>query len=246
MEYTVFMPLEGEYLQGFTQKQIQQVLISVKLNETFPKETDISKIICELSQILNTCLQEQLKHYVKSLIFYNSFRFNLEKRNNMDLYTYGKEDRYINGILNIMKNKNRYKEIDTGHKGEIILYGDILNRIIFLQALELFKKSNWNKEIFEHIKSFNNAIKKTKDSFQTFTLNEIYFNNDFCEFFKIFIKKFIETINVSSKNSIVFDNNASAIRKSAYFQEKEIKNTITFDYNCYIVIRENYMKDSSL
>ena len=216
------------------------------MHEIFPRETDISKIICELSQILNACLQEQLKHYVKSLIFYNSFRFKLEKRNNRDLYNYGKEDRYINGILSIMKNKNKNKEIDTSHKREIILFGDILNRIFFPQALELFKKSNWNKEIFEHIKNFNNAIKKIKDSFQKFTLNEIYFNNDFCEFFKIFIKKFIETINVSSKNSIVFDNNASAIRKSAYFQEKEIKNTITFDYNCYIVIRENYMKDSSL
>ena len=246
MEYTIFMPLEGDDLHGFTQKEIPEVLISVRLQEIFPQETQISRIICELSQILNTCIHEQLKHYIKSLIFYNSFRFNLKKRIGSDLYNYGKEDRYINGILYIMKNKNKYYEIDGGHKAEIFLYGDILNKIFFPQALELFKKSNWNKEIAEHIKSFNNANKKIKDSFQTFTINEIYFNDDFCEFFKIFIKKFIETVAVRSKDSIVFDNNASASRKPAYIQEKAIKNEITFDYNCYINIKGNYMKDSSL
>jgi len=246
MEYTVFMPLEGDDLHGFTQKEIPEVLISVKLHEAFPQETDISKIVCELSQILNTCLHEQLKHYVKSLIFYNSFRFNLKKRIDSDLYNYGQEDRYINGILYIMKNRNKYNEIDGGHKAEIFLYGGILKRIVFPQALELFKKSNWNKEIVEHIKCFNNANKKIKDSFQTFTVNEIYFNNDFCEFFRIFIKKFIETVKVRSKDSIVFDNTTSALRSSSYFKENANKNKITFDYNCYINIKDNYMKDSSL
>ncbi len=246
MEYTIFMPLEGDDLHGFTQKEIPEVLISVKLHENFPKETGISKIICELSQILNTCIHEQLKHYIKSLIFYNSFRFNLKKRIDSDLYNFDKENKYINGILYITKNKNKYYEIDGGHKAEIFLYGDILNKIYFPQSLELFKKSNWNKEIEEHILSFNNANKKIKDSYQIFTINEIYFNDDFCEFFRIFIKKFIETVEVRSKDSIVFDNSASASRKPGYFQEKAIKNEITFDYNCYINIRGNYMKDSSL
>ena len=245
MEYTIFMPLNGYDLHGYTQKEIPEVLISVMLDEAFPDESHISKIICELSQILNTCLHEQLKHYIKSLIFYNSFRFNLKKRIDSDLDNYDKDDKYIKGILSIMKNKNKYDEIDGGHKAEIFLYGGILDKVFFPQALELFKKSNWNKEIYEHLKCFNNANKNIKNTYQTFYLNEIYLNNDFCEFFRLFIKIFIETIGDKITNSITFDNNASS-RRPGYFRNNENKNTITFDYNCYINIKRNYIKDSSL
>ena len=245
IEYTIFIPLEGDDLHGYTQKEIPEVLISVKLDENFPQEVDISKIVCELSQILNTCIHEQFKHYIKSLIFYNSFRFNLKKRIDSDLYNYGNEERYIKGILSITKNKNKYYEIDGGHKAEIYLYGSILNQIYFPQALELFKKSNWNKEIHDHIISFNNVNKKSKDQYQYFSLKQIEFNNDLCEFFRIFIKKFINIVG-EEKYGIVFDNNASASRKSNNNIDIGTKNQIKFDYYCYINIKRNYINDASL
>ena len=94
MEYTIFMPFDGDELHGYTQKEVPEILISVNLEEKAPQESDISKIMCELSEIVNTCIHEQLKHYLKALIFYNSFRFNIKKRINNDLYNYDEEDKY--------------------------------------------------------------------------------------------------------------------------------------------------------
>lgn len=81
LEYTFFVPFDGRILGGYTQKEISEVLISVYILKEYPKDIDISEIICELSQIINTCLHEKAKHYLKSLIFYNSFRFGIKKKN---------------------------------------------------------------------------------------------------------------------------------------------------------------------
>ena len=48
-----------------------------------------------------------------------------------------------------------YSKIDERYKAEFYLYGNILDKVYFPQAYEMFKKSNWNKEIIEHIKILN-------------------------------------------------------------------------------------------
>ena len=243
MEYTIFMPFDGDELHGYTQKEVPEILISVNLEEKAPQESDISKIMCELSEIVNTCIHEQLKHYLKALIFYNSFRFNIKKRINSDLYNYGEEDKYIKGILFKMHLQNKYSEIDGGHKAEIYLYGKILDRIYFSQALELFRKSNWDKEIIEHIENFNYAIKNKKD-YLILSFQQILSNDDLCDFFKTFVINFIKL--VSKEKYIVFDNNASAKRKQGQINDNQTKNNIKFESSCYINIKKNYIYDSSL
>ena len=52
-DYTTFGPFDGIILHGYTQKEIPEIMIAVNIEEVKPKETDISKIICELSHILN-------------------------------------------------------------------------------------------------------------------------------------------------------------------------------------------------
>ena len=98
-DYTTFAPLDVSILHGYTQKEIPEIIIAVNLEKENPNETDLSKIICELSQILNATIHEQVKHYIKSLIFYNSFRFNIKKRINSNLYDYEEENKFIRGIL---------------------------------------------------------------------------------------------------------------------------------------------------
>ena len=49
--------------------------------------------------------------------------------------------------------------MDGGEKAEVFMYGNLLKKIYFEQALELFKNNNWDKTIPEHILTFNAAKK---------------------------------------------------------------------------------------
>ena len=137
----------------------------------------------------------------------------------------------IKGILFKMHLQNKYSEIDGGHKAEIYLYGKILDRIYFSQALELFRKSNWDKEIIEHIENFNYAIKNKKD-YLILSFQQILCNDALCDFFKTFVINFIKL--VSKEKYIVFDNNASAKRKQGQINDNQTKNNIKFESSCYI------------
>ena len=62
-----------------------------------------------MAQILNTCIHEQLKHYMKALIFYNSFRFGISKRINSNLLEIDEERKLINSILYKINNIHNLK-----------------------------------------------------------------------------------------------------------------------------------------
>ena len=80
-EITSFLPFPNDSLWGFTIKEIPQILISVnQYKKIFFAKDDFSDIICHLSNILNTCIHEQLNHYMNALIFYNSFQYGINKR----------------------------------------------------------------------------------------------------------------------------------------------------------------------
>ena len=212
LEYTVFVPFDGKILRGYTQKELPEVLISVYILKEYPKDIDISEIICELSQIINTCLHEQAKHYLKSLIFYNSFRFGIKKRINSNLFDYEEENKYIKGILKKYgKCKNFDFAIDCGEKLEIYLYGNILEKIYFSQSFELFKFSHWNKSIIEHIEMFLSSY-NLKDNILEMKYTDIRNDHDICDFLKSFIFKFIQAFNQKrgDKNQLIFDLNSSA------------------------------------
>ena len=212
LEYTFFVPFDGRILRGYTQKEIPEVLISVYIFKEYPKFMDISELICELYQIINTCIHEQAKHYLKSLIFYNSFRFGIKKRINSDLFDYGEENKYIKGILKKFgKYKNIDFAIDGGEKAEIYLYGNILEKIYFRQSFELFKLNHWNKTIIEHIEMFLSA-NNLEENILEMKLTDIKNDHDICDFLKSFIFKFIQTFKQKrgDNNKLVFDLNSSA------------------------------------
>jgi hypothetical protein len=146
-DLTNFLPFTNETIMGFTRKEIPEVLIPVNLNKQEPSAEDFSEIVCHLAQILNTCIHEHIKHYIKALIFYNSFPLGKKKRIFSDLLEINEERKIVNKILK--KNKNEYAsvELDGGEKAEVFMYGNLLKKIYFGQALELFKNNNWDKTI---------------------------------------------------------------------------------------------------
>ena len=246
-EYTIFIPFNSKIICGFTQKEIPEIVIPVYLEQDNLIETNLSKIICQLTQILNATIHEQMKHYLKSLIFYNSFRFNIKKRINSNLYDHGEEPKYIQGILKKtvkIKSINDLK-IDGGHKAEIFLYGKILDRIYFYQAIELFKFSNWNLTIIEHIQTFQKINNVTED---VLTCEQISKNQDLSEFIRHFIVKFEEIFHKGKKISdiyVKFEPYASSFKLSSNIINTIEPNKIIFDYNESITIPKYDMPDAS-
>ena len=104
------------------------VLIPVNLKQSNPSLSNFSEIICQLSQFINTCLHEHLKHYIKALIFYNSFPLGLNGRIGSNLSEINEERDLINRIL-IKNNNNSSILLDGGEKAEVLLYGNVLKNI---------------------------------------------------------------------------------------------------------------------
>ena len=242
-EITIFLPFLTDSLWGFTIKEIPEILIPVNLSEKNPSKPYFSKMVCQLSNILNTCLHEQIKHYMKALIFYNSFQFGISKRINSNLYEVDEERKLINSILN--KNKNKYDLIplDGGAKAEVFLYGNILQEINFAQSLELLKLSNWDKTIPEHIENFN-KYKKYNTGLVMVKLEEITNNQDYCDFFKILAKKFKEYVQEKDDNEIVFDYSAFSAKGIPNFVETEKEGNLLFDYTCHVTFKKS-IRDST-
>ena len=128
-DITEFVPFPNASLWGLTQKEVPEMLIPSVLTKDNPLYGNFSDMVCDLSQILNSSIHEHIRHYIKALIFYNSFQFGITKRISSNLYELDEERRLINSILK--KNKNEYDNIplDGGHKAEVLLYGNILSRI---------------------------------------------------------------------------------------------------------------------
>ena len=240
-EMTIFLPFPNDILMGFTEKEIPEILVSTNLKEKTPKDTDFSLVVCECSQILNTCIHEHVKHYLKALIFYNSFQLGINKRIKSNLFEIDEERKIINAVLIRNKNttrKNVYNkslvQLDGGQKADILLYGHILKEITFSQSLELFKLSNWNKTIPQHIENFNKKANKnqnTIDEFEIIKLEDIEGDNDLCEFYKILSKKFAKYVSYSDE--IIY--NYSSFSKRSFDNEivEGNKGDIIYDTNCY-------------
>ena len=242
-EITIFLPFLTDSLWGFTIKEIPQILIPVNLSEKNPSKPYFSKMVCQLSNILNTCVHEQLKHYMKALIFYNSFQFGICKRINNDFYEIDEERKFINSIL--YKNKNKYELIplDGGSKAEVFLYGNILKEINFAQSLELLKLSNWDKTIPEHIENFNKN-KKNNTGLVIVKLEDIVNDQDYCDFFKILAKKFKDHVQEENDNEIVFDYSAFSTKSIPNFVESEKEGNLLFDYTCHVTFQRS-IRDST-
>jgi len=243
-DLTNFLPFKNETTMGFTQKEIPEVLIPVNFDKKEPSAEDFSEIVCHLSQILNTCIHEHIKHYIKALIFYNSFPLGIKKRIFSDLLEINEERKLVNKILK--KNKNEYAtvELDGGEKAEVFMYGNLLKKIYFGQALELFKKKNWEKTIPQHISSFN-AAKNYTSQIKFFTLEQIINNDEFCDFFKIIAKKFKKYYLKKKDEKFIFNYAASSTKSPAGMGAGENHGLFKFDYSVYVERKKGLLRDSS-
>ena len=154
-----FITCESKNLYGFTQKNYISILIPTKINYN-EKSHYLEKFIIELSFILSICIQEGLKHYIKALIFFNSFRYKEKKRIESDEHLDNQENKYLSGLMAKKKSKkNRLKGMDGRHRTEILLYGEILEELTSLQGLKMFYYSTWKTSIKEHFLKFKDNYK---------------------------------------------------------------------------------------
>ena len=158
IDNTTFMPFAQKFLLGYTQKQFGKIYVPTYLPPIINSKNDLSKLIIEISFYLNTLIHEQFKHYIKGLLFYNSFRFKTHKRLESDFSTYDEEKYYldnIRSIFSVKRNKEWDKIIDGGYKAEIYLYGEILYKLYLGEALKMYDNETWKSSVKEHLIEFN-------------------------------------------------------------------------------------------
>ena len=164
----------------------------------------MEKFIIKLGFILNTAVHEQLKHYVKALLFFNSFRFGgniyIESYEDLD----NEENQYLEGLMKKKKisKKNSLMGKDGGHRTEILLYGEVLERLTSLQGLKMFYYSTWDTSIKEHFSRFKDNYNQKKESKSKNFLPTNYLNlNDIFNDVDVKEKDLLININFSSKKN---------------------------------------------
>lgn len=103
---TYYIPFESESLHGFTQKNLISIFIPTIINNS--TNDKLENFINQLGFLLNTTIHEQLKHYVKAIIFFNSFRFGEIKHIESDEDLDNDENKFLEGLIIKVKNKNNY------------------------------------------------------------------------------------------------------------------------------------------
>lgn len=139
--------------------------------------------------------------------------------------------------------------IDGGFRAEIYLYGQILSKIYFSQAYDMFKFSTWKLSIEEHLQKFNQNNQEIKEKDKLIIIENLKNDLDTCDF----IKNILQEINVCLEcNGVLkFDLSFySSYRQKEYKKEINEPGTLLFDYSEYkentIVIRPDTEFDQSL
>ena len=158
---TKFYPFNFDKLHGYTSKIFPKVIISSIIKENNSKEN----IIINFSKILNTIFHEQQKHYIKTIVHYNFFRFKLYN----DLESDNKlNEESLQKFLQIVKKKKELTKVhkiskdemeeltnsDGGDKLEIIQYGQKLQRLYIKAAINLLKIEVYQTDISNHLCNF--------------------------------------------------------------------------------------------
>ena len=127
-----------------------------------------------VSKMVNTIFHEQMKHYIKTLIHYNSLRLNLSASlesekplndENFEKYLkIVKKKKELLNITNISEDELReIKESDGGDKLEILLYGQKLQQLYISGALNILDINSYNNSITDHLKNFIEQNKGCKE-----------------------------------------------------------------------------------
>lgn len=235
IENTIFLPYDQEELHGYTQKQFSKIYISTNIFQKEYSKEDISKIVVDIGFLFNTLIYEQFNNYLKVLLYYNSFRFREKKRLCKGSSEYKQNQFFIDNLSIIFsKYKNMIIKpiIDRGYMTEVYLYGIILYKLSFSEALKMHDKSTWNLSVLEHLKEFNKnnkAILKVHDE----NLDNILKNKNLSNFIKdIFIQfnKYYECNGIMKFDYSVLGDSEKLI-EDLYFIEK---GCFLFDYEVYL------------
>ena len=187
IDNTLIIPFGNENLHGYTQKLFAKVYISNNLINNRYNKNDITDIIIKIGFTLNTMIHEQLKHYLKGLLFYNSFRYKINKRLDSDLSGYNQEKFFMDNIRKIFLPNNKISPynplIDGGFRAEIYLYGYALHHLSYNEAIRMFTKSSWDISVLEHLKQFNQNNKLINKN-EYYSINDIKENKVFNDFIK--------------------------------------------------------------
>ncbi len=234
LDNTIFLPFDHQILHGYTQKQFAKIYISAKfLKENYYKR-DLSKVLIEISFMSNTLIHEQFKHYIKGLLFYNSFRFKENKRLDSDLSGYEQDKSFMDNIrlkYAIEKDISLKPVIDGGNRAEIYLYGYVLSRLFLSGALFLIDKKTWNLPVYKHLEQFNENNKSFPDKKQT--IEDLKNNVNIIDFFKEIINQFINNYECDVKTNLNFKEYGSEKpNDNSMFIEEN--NEGYLDYSAYI------------
>jgi len=234
-ENTNYIPCESKILHGYTQKNLVSIFIPTIIEN--PDDICLELLIIKLGFLLNTTIHEQSKHYLKALIFYNSFRYGINYHIESDEDLENDENNYLKKLISKRGKKNKnLKGKDGGERTEIFLYGEILERLTCLQGLKMFYKSTWNTSIDKHLSDFKSNYSKEmynkalKSSVQCLALKEICKddNKDVCSFFKKIIQKFLEHKQIEQKNLLI--NLTYSSKKQSDSSNNEIDSQIDINY----------------
>jgi len=235
IDNTIFLPYDQEALHGYTQKLFAKIFISTNLFKDNLSKKDISKVVVDISLLFNTLIHEQLKHYIKGLLYYNSFRFREKKRLDSDLSTYESDKFCIDNLQIIFsENKNIIPKpvIDGGNRAEIYLYGSILYKLFFNEALRMHDKSTWNLSVLEHLNQFKKNNKYISESKEV-KLNDIIKNKTMSEFIKDILIQFNQLYKCN--DIILFNYGVSGSCKKANEDLDNIgDDVLVFDYGDYL------------
>ena len=233
IDNTIFLPYDQEALHGYTQKQFAKIFISTNMFKDNLSKKDISRVVVDISLLLNTLIHEQLKHYIKGLIYYNSFRFREKKRLDSDFASYESDQFFIDNLQIIFSEKKNIIPkaiIDGGNRAEIYLYGNILYKLFFNSALRMHDKSTWNLSVLEHLKQFKKNNKYISEEKEV-KLNDIIKSKTMSEFIKDILIQFNKFYKCN--DIILFNYGVSGSCKKA--NEDYIANDVlVFDYGDYL------------
>lgn len=213
-ENTWFMPYKNKNsdLCAYTEKLIAKIFIPANFRS--PKDDfDIEALINFFANLLITILHEQFKHYLKMLIFYNSFiyekKIDILSNNNLSLND--KDDEIYLNIIKFSEKYNNPKKkkvnlplcIDGGHKLEIMLFGNIIYDIFISASLYIFTYSSWKKNIKEHLIDFIKLNSKKDNSIpiKSLKIKDIENNKDIPEFLILILEKYLKIKKI--KNGII-------------------------------------------
>ena len=104
---------------------------------------------------------------------------------------------------------------DGGHRTEILLYGEVLERLTSLQGLKMFYYSTWDTSIKEHFSRFKDNYNQKKESKSKnflstnyLNLNDIFNDEDACPLKKI-LRKFMDCKRIKEKDLLININFSS-------------------------------------